>query len=571
MKDKKRLGVMAQLVMLCAIPMIIMVLVVTVYAIGKMRSMVQDTTMEGLENLCQSIYAAYEAIDSGDYRLEGDMLYKGDYCVTEHEEVIDNFVKGSNADVTIFYGDTRRATSLRDKSTGERILGTKASDAVISTVIKEGKTYETSDVIINGEQYYAFYMSVFDSAGKCVGMVFAGQPATEATAQINQSTMMILGIAVLILIVAQIVCIRIARALAKVIVQSEEILISLADGNLNLQVSERVLKRKDELGVMGRAVQSLLDKLQEIIGGIKQNTNTLMEKGDTLESMASQTSTTADEIGIAVEDISKGAVSMAEDTEAATLQINNMGILIEKIVDSVQELDHLSEQMHLADTESTKIIHELSESNDKTTEAIKKIEMSVHTTNESVTRIQEAVDLIASIASETSLLALNASIEAARAGEAGRGFSVVATQISKLSEDSEQSTKTIEEIIRQLTLDSEASVKVMKEVNEIIAQQQRKLDQTKEKFHDVSSGIDSSMEESRLIHNQAGECDSERGKVVDVIQSLSAVSQENAASTQQTTASMQELNATINLLAEAAKELKEMSENLEAEVSFFKL
>ena len=571
MKDKKRLGVMAQLVMLCAIPMIIMVLVVTVYAIGKMRSMVQDTTMEGLENLCQSIYAAYEAIDSGDYRLEGDMLYKGDYCVTEHEEVIDNFVKGSNADVTIFYGDTRRATSLRDKSTGERILGTKASDAVISTVIKEGKTYETSDVIINGEQYYAFYMPVFDSAGKCVGMVFAGQPATEATAQINQSTMMILGIAVLILIVAQIVCIRIARALAKVIVQSEEILISLADGNLNLQVSERVLKRKDEPGVMGRAVQSLLDKLQEIIGGIKQNTNTLMEKGDTLESMASQTSTTADEIGIAVEDISKGAVSMAEDIEAATLQINNMGILIEKIVDSVQELDHLSEQMHLADTESTKIIHELSESNDKTTEAIKKIEMSVHTTNESVTRIQEAVDLIASIASETSLLALNASIEAARAGEAGRGFSVVATQISKLSEDSEQSTKTIEEIIRQLTLDSEASVKVMKEVNEIIAQQQRKLDQTKEKFHDVSSGIDSSMEESRLIHNQAGECDSERGKVVDVIQSLSAVSQENAASTQQTTASMQELNATINLLAEAAKELKEMSENLEAEVSFFKL
>ena len=287
MKDKKRLGVMAQLVMLCAIPMIIMVLVVTVYAIGKMRSMVQDTTMEGLENLCQSIYAAYEAIDSGDYRLEGDMLYKGDYCVREHEEVIDNFVKGSNADVTIFYGDTRRATSLRDKSTGERILGTKASDAVISTVIKEGKTYETSDVIINGEQYYAFYMPVFDSAGKCVGMVFAGQPATEATAQINQSTMMIRVIAVLILIVAQIVCIRIARALAKVIVQSEEILISLADGNLNLQVSERVLKRKDELGVMGRAVQSLLDKLQEIIGGIKQNTNTLMEKGDTLESMAS--------------------------------------------------------------------------------------------------------------------------------------------------------------------------------------------------------------------------------------------------------------------------------------------
>lgn len=570
MKDKKRLGIMAQLVMLCAIPMVIMVLIVTVYAIGKMRNMVQDTTMEGLENLCQSVYAAYEAIDPGEYRLEGETLYKGDYCVSENEDVIDSFVEGSNADVTIFYGDTRRATSLRDKSTGERILGTKASDAVIETVINGGKIYETSDVKINGERYYAFYMPVTDSTGKCIGMVFAGQPATEAAAEINKSTLMILGIAVLILLVAQVVCICIARALARVIVQSEEIMIALADGNLNMQVSERMLKRKDELGVMGRAVQSLLDKLQEIIGGIKQNTSTLMQKGDALESMASQSSTTADEISTAVEDVSKGAVSMAEDIEAATLQVHNMGVLIEKIVDSVQELDSLSNQMHEADTESTRIINELSESNDKTTEAIKKIEVSIHTTNESVIRIQDAVNLIASIASETSLLALNASIEAARAGEAGRGFSVVATQISKLSEDSAQSTKTIEEIIHQLTLDSETSVKIMKEVDEIIAEQQRKLDQTKEKFGDVSSGIESSMKESRRIHGQAGECDAERSRVVDVIQSLSAVSQENAASTEETTASMQELNATINILADAAKELKEMAENLEAEVSFFR-
>lgn len=87
----------------------------------------------------------------------------------------------------------------------------------------------------------------------------------------------------------------------------------------------------------------------------------------------------------------------------------------------------------------------------------------------------------------------------------------------------------------------------------------------------MSNGIENSRKESNMISDQAQECDSERGRIVDVIQNLSAVSEENAASTQETNASMEELNATINLLAEAAGELKEMALKLEEDVQFFKL
>ena len=437
--------------------------------------------------------------------------------------------------------------------------------------MKQGNIYETSDVTINGQSYYAVYEPIHNSDGSVAGMVFAGEPSTEVTSTIRQKTISIIGISAVVWIVTLIAAFLVAKRIAAAIIQTQKLLESLSEGNLQLEVPAGILARNDEIGVMAHSMGTLLAQLNQIMGGIKKNTDSLMMQGDSLESMASQTSATADEISSAVEDISKGAVSMAEDIESATGQINNMGIIIEKIVDSIRELDRLSGNMHSADTASAQIINELSESNDKTTEAIKKIEESVRTTNESVTRIQEAVNLISSIASETSLLALNASIEAARAGEAGRGFAVVATQISKLSEDSNQSAKTIEDIIHQLAIDSEASVKIMNEVDAIVTEQQKKLNETKEKFSDVSNGIEDSMKETQVINGQATECDSNRAVVVDVISSLSAVSQENAASTEETTASMEELNATINLLAQAAKDLKDIAESLEKDVAFFQL
>lgn len=568
---KKKLGVMAELLALIVIPLLVLGSVITVYAVETMRSLVKEETLDGLSLLCTSVHAAYDALDPGEFWMDGEVLYKGEHDITDNEDVVDSFTAGSDTDVTLFYGDTRRATSLIDPDTGERILGTKASEEVIEQVLNQGNTYATDDVIINGEHYYAVYEPAYNPDGSIVGMVFAGKPSTGVTTVITRTTFAMIGLAAIVWIIALSVVGIVARKIAVAIIHTEELLASLSEGKLKLEVSKRILKRNDEIGMMAQAMVALVEKLNHIMGSIKGNTEHLMRQGDSLESMASQTSTTADEISSAVEDISKGAVSMAEDIESATLQINNMGAVIERIVGSVQELDRLSDSMHMADTASAEIIHELSESNDKTIEAIRKIAASVNTTNESVTRIQEAVNLIASIASETSLLALNASIEAARAGEAGRGFAVVATQISKLSEDSNQSAKTIEDIIRQLAIDSEASVKIMNEVDVIVAEQQKKLNETKEKFHDVSTGIESSMKETQVINQQATECNNDRSKVVDVISSLSAVSEENAASTEETTASMEELNATINLLAQSARELKEIADALEQEVAFFQL
>ena len=577
-KKKKGLSVLAKIILMCLLPMIILGAVITIYSVDALTKGMQSEALTSLSYLCQSVSASYDALDPGDYYMEGDKLFKGSYPVTDNEDIIDSYTKDTNADVTIFYGDTRRATSLKNKDSGERIVGTQASEAVIEAVLNKGEDYTSTNIKINDQNYYAYYKPLTNSDGQIVGMIFAGEPSSDVDKIIKTKTIRVSVVALVVLIISMSIVTVMVRAIVNTIILAETLLKNISNGELRKELDEKAAKitekarnRTDEIGNMVNSMFGLVRKLMEIMGEVKSSTENLLQASDSLEVMASQTGTTADEISRAVEEVSKGAVIQAEEIEAATMQVSNIGSMIESIVSSVKELDEVSLSIKQADDASEIIIKELGESNDKTINAIKKIDESVHTTNESVGKIQEAVNLITSIASETSLLALNASIEAARAGEAGRGFAVVASQISKLSEDSNNSAKTIEDIINQLSIDSEASVKIMAEVSDIIAEQQNKLTETREKFADVSKGIELSMAETNKIYEQTKECDEARIKVTDVIENLSAVSEENAASTEETNSSMQELNSTISQLAEAARDLKDISDKLGDDISFFNI
>ncbi len=577
-KKKNGIGILTKMVLMCALPMIILEVIITVYCMDALRKGIQNESFFWLSLFCQSVSSAYDALDSGDYHMEGDMLYKGDYCITEKEEVIDSFVMDSGVDVTIFYNDTRRATSLIDKQSGKRIIGTTASDDVVNTVLKKGEDYSAADIVINNEPYYAYYKPLRNNDGQIVGMIFVGGPSSGIDLVISTRTSGIISIAIVILIISLIICNILVRRIATIVVHAGDMIVKVSDGDLRMQlsgkaerISKNARKRRDEIGMMVSSIYRLMEKLRSMTGNIKDTTNNLLQSGDSLKSLASHTNTTADEIGHSVGDIAKSAVTQAEYIESANMQITHMGAMIENIVNEVQTLDKVSKNIKNADARLEQIINELEVSNNKTLEAIKKIDVSVHMTNESVEKIQETVDLITAIASETNLLALNASIEATRAGEAGRGFAVVASQVSKLSEDSNSSAKTIEDIIRQLSTSSEASVEIMAKARDIIAEQQKKFDETKEKFADVSKSIEISITETENIYVQTKDCDKARIKVTDLIQNLSAIADQNAASTQKTNVSMEEMNVTINLLAESARNLKDIAEELERNVSFFNI
>lgn len=569
---KGGLSLLTELVLIALIPMLILAIVLSVYASFSIKSGMQEEFIEGLHTTAVAVQAGFNSINPGDdYVLnENGDLMKGDHDLTKDETLLDSYVVGTEMEITLFYGDTRVATTLIGKD-GKRILGTKASDVVIETVLKKGEEYHATDLIINEKQHYAYYMPAKDHDGNIIGMFFVGEPSEKVDNFINKKVMALTSISILMCLIAFFIIFIAAKRIATAIIDTEKVIIQLSEGDLSATVNPKSLKRTDEIGSMANALDRTLNELRDIITHIQHSADVLMRQGTDLGDMASQTSHTTDEISLAVEEVSKGAITQAEEVEHATNLVSDMGMKIEQIVHSIDDLYLIAESMQKAGNEAQDNMNLLKDSNEQTNTAIEKVAENVVKTDKSVAVIAEALDLITDIADETNLLSLNASIEAARAGEAGRGFAVVAAQIQKLAEESNASAAQIAEIISTLSQDSANTLAVMDTLRDNITVQQEKMLDTIEKFTSVREGIVTSTNNTSQIHTQASECDSSRVSVVDIIQDLSALSEENAASTEETTASMQELNATINLLSNAAKELQDLAVSLENDMRFFRL
>lgn len=570
MEGKKRISVRVMLIAMIALPTLVISVVLMFYAKYSLTSGLHTEALQGLSMLAQSLKSSYATM-TGDWHLdENQQLWKGEENLTALMDEIDSYVEGSDADVTICYGKTRRLTSLRDSKTGERILGTDISDEVWAAV-QRGEKYETTDIVINGLDYVAVYIPLEDASGKVIGVVFAGMPLTDVDEFINSKVGAFIAISLVMLIIVCVLAIFEAVHMSNAIVKAKDVVEVLASGDLGAKVDAKILGRGDEIGDMARAVKGLKDELNKIVGNLQKSANTLFEAGSGLEDMAKQCSNTTDDVSRAVEEISKGAVSQAEEIQNASSEIVAMGEVIEEIVDNVGNLTEASDAMSRAGNTSTETMLNLSASNDRTASAISNIGNQIRLTDESIKQISMATELITSIASQTNLLSLNASIESARAGEAGRGFAVVATEIQKLAVQSNDAAVEIQQIIGNLISESQRTMDEMKEAEVLMREQQEKLNDTKEKFGEVSTGIDVSREGTQQIRVCADSCNSARASVIDVISNLSAISEENAASAEETTASMQELNATINLLSEEATKLKDISVSLNEEMKFFKM
>ena len=337
------------------------------------------------------------------------------------------------------------------------------------------------------------------------------------------------------------------------------------------KAAERLLKRKDETGMMSRSVASLRKEMVLMIQDIQAQSNSLFNASESLDKDATHTARAIEQVESAVGDIASGATNQADETQSATENVITMGNMIEETNSVAEALHKNSKQMQESSNQAMSILKELMEVNDQTKLSIDEIYEQTNITNASAQKIKAATDIIASIAEETNLLSLNASIEAARAGEQGRGFAVVASQIQKLAEQTNSASGNIEEIVETLLNDSELVVETMTNAQEIITQQNDFIEGTEGSVATVMNEIEHSVSSIRSIESRMKELECARKEIMQVFKAMSDIATHNVSDTEKTNTALGAMTADFKNIEQSTESLRTMADALANHIQNFQV
>ena len=489
-------------------------------------------------------------------------------------DILTNFNLGEGSYVGIITPDNQEMVVEGKDITKEEEGKSKSQNSIVKeTIYKDQDFYKDAlkSEKDSGKDYVRFdgktYLFTFEKIGRSGIMLCSMVPQSVIVAQANSIRVLTFVMVVISCIIAMIVGTLISKGFSKSINLSIKELAKVSKGDLTVEFRTN---RRDEFALLYGSCNDMLANIRGLIMEVESVYDALSVSLNKVNTSSTTFSETTKDIQTSVHEIETG---VGEQTESATDCLNEMDSLFTKINvvnDNTNEIGSIAASTQVAINSGLTSMDNLNAKTKSTTDITDSViqtikELSVHSKN-----IGQIVNSINDIAEETNLLSLNASIEAARAGAAGKGFSVVATQIRKLADQCLASAGKISNIVTEITEATKEAVSTAQTAEEIVDEQVEAVAATAHSFQTLKQRIEKLSEYLESIQSSSKDMEASGSSTLNSMENISAILEETLASVTSVANVTDKQSEALTSLDDASSQLMIRAERLGDAISKFK-